>query len=106
MEEAAAVKKGRYLQVLYRVIPYILLFSLAVFVLISSLIGFFPETFGPIFSDFISLREGGIYADCSLAANKNNRICTGILHQSDSAHDWSSLQKSKKALPFSLHGDS
>jgi hypothetical protein len=103
MLETATTKKTPNSQILNRVVASVLLLFLGSFVICASLVGFFPETFGPIFSDFFSLEEDGIYADCSLAANKKNRICSGLLHKSDKSQSWAALQRSKKMLPFNLH---
>jgi hypothetical protein len=103
MLENAATKKIPSFLTLKRVVGSILLFSLGIFVISASLVGFFPETFGPIFSYFFSLKEAGIYADCSLPANKKNRICSGLLHKSENSQNWASVQRSKKMLPFNLH---
>lgn len=89
--------------------PGILVLGLTCFVVASTLVGFFPETFGPIFSGFISYEGSGLYADCTLAKNRNNRICNGIAitqaSEVNKSRTWNSIQKSKKPLPFTLHGN-
>jgi hypothetical protein len=94
--------------ILHWVAPGIMLVGLSIFVIASTLVGFFPETFGPMFSSFISYEKAGIYADCSLSENKRNRICSGTSHTTgNKAHErtWNSLQGGKKAMPFTLHGN-
>lgn len=93
---------------LYWTAPGLLILGLSLFVVASTLVGMFPETFGPYFSSFITYQEGGIYADCSLSANRRNRICSGITHAAvtdQKTKDWGTMQKSKKAMPFNLHGN-
>jgi hypothetical protein len=89
--------------VLFRIAPSVLVFLLTFFVTAAMLVGFFPDTFGPIFSGYLSLEERGAYADCSLAANRKNRLCGGVSRETKENREWSSLQKSKKPLPFNLH---
>ncbi len=86
-----------------RVVPAIAVIGLSAFILMSTLVGAFPATFGPIFGGILNYHEGGVYADCSLAKNKNNRICSGAVKESTHTKTWSAIQKGQKALPFNLH---
>lgn len=87
----------------FRIVPAMAVIGLSSFIVVSTLVGVFPETFGPVFGGLINYYEGGVYADCTLHRNRNNRICSGAIK--DTAHNktWNALQKGQKSLPFNLH---
>ena len=67
------------------------------------------STFNPVLALFgleaFTFEEGGIYADCSKSANRNNPFCSGK-HDYPQSKDWNDLRSSSglKGMPFSLSG--
>lgn len=98
-----AVRAAKFF--MYWVAPTAIATVLSGFIIISSLVGFFPETFGPIFGSMINYHETGLYADCSLSSNRqSNSLCTGK-RRTQEDREWDSIRRSKKPVPFSLHGN-